>query len=111
VELAPIFSNRSASFLKLSKVNQALADAERCVELRPQWDKAHFRKAAALEAAEDDDKALKALEVGKPKTRRQVFSILCFVPTSRPFCCHTHASLHPLPFRHHTHVTSLPRRC
>ena len=63
-DLAPIFSNRSASFLKLSKVNQALADAEKCVELKPDWDKAHFRKAAALEAGEDDDEALKALEVG-----------------------------------------------
>ena len=63
MELAPIYSNRSASFLKLSKVTQALTDAEKCVELKPDWDKAHFRKAAALEAGEDDDGALKALEV------------------------------------------------
>ena len=47
-KLAPIYSNRSASFLKLSKVTQALTDAEKCVELKPDWDNAHFRKAAAL---------------------------------------------------------------
>ena len=57
-ELAPIYSNRSASFLKLSKVSQALADAEKCVELRPDWDKAYFRKATALEASDEDDLAL-----------------------------------------------------
>lgn len=70
-ELAPIFSNRSASFLKLSKVSQALLDAEKCVELKPGWDKAHFRKAAALEAADDDDSALKALEVGEMSALKQ----------------------------------------
>ena len=62
-ELAPIYSNRSASFLKLSKVSQALQDAEKCVELRPDWDKAHFRKAAALEANDNDDEALIEFEV------------------------------------------------
>ena len=64
-ELAPIFSNRSASFLKLSKVGQALADADKCVELKPGWDKAHFRRAAALEAGDNDEDALAALEVGQ----------------------------------------------
>ena len=64
-KLAPIYSNRSASFLKLSKVTQALTDAEKCVELKPDWDKAHFRKAAALEASEKDAEALIALEVRK----------------------------------------------
>ena len=44
-------------------MSQALQDAERCVQLRPEWDKAHFRKAAALEASEKDDEALIALEV------------------------------------------------
>ena len=61
-ELAPIYSNRSASLLKLLKVSLALADAEKCIELRPDWDKAHFRKAAVLEEMRDDDGALRALE-------------------------------------------------
>jgi hypothetical protein len=36
-EFAPIYSNRSASFLKLNKVTQALSDADLCVNLRPDW--------------------------------------------------------------------------
>jgi len=46
-------------------VSQALQDAEKCCELKPDWDKAHFRKAAALEASEKDAEALIALEVRK----------------------------------------------
>lgn len=64
-ELAPIYSNRSASFLRLSKVGQALSDADRCIELRPDWDKAYFRKATALEAQNDDEAALVQFEVRK----------------------------------------------
>ena len=42
-----------------------MQDAEKCCELKPDWDKAHFRKAAALEASEKDAEALIALEVRK----------------------------------------------
>jgi len=42
-----------------------LQDAEKCCELKPDWDKAHCRKAAALEASEKDADALIALEVRK----------------------------------------------
>ena len=86
-ELAPIYSNRSASFLKLSKVSQALSDAERCIELRPDWDKAYFRKATALEAQNDDDAALVQFEVRQepffeppeaPRSRRFSFRVLRF---------------------------------
>lgn len=62
IELAPIYSNRSASFLKLSKVKQALQDAEVCVKLRPDWEKAHYRKGMAQEAAGDENAALAAFE-------------------------------------------------
>ena len=47
---APPRSNRSAALLQLSKTGKALADAEECIRLRPDWDKGYFRKAAALEA-------------------------------------------------------------
>lgn len=85
-ELAPIYSNRSASFLRLSKVSQALSDAERCIELRPDWDKAYFRKATALEAQNDDDAALVQFEVRQaffrspeaPRSRRFSFRVLRF---------------------------------
>lgn len=46
----PPRSNRSAALLQLSKTGKALADAEECIRLRPDWDKGYFRKAAALEA-------------------------------------------------------------
>ena len=62
VEFAPIYSNRSASFLKLSKVKQALQDADVCVKLRPDWEKAHYRKGMAQEAAGDENAALEAYE-------------------------------------------------
>jgi len=43
-------SNRSVSQLSLGKAQEALADAEQACELRPDWEKGHFRRAAALEA-------------------------------------------------------------
>lgn len=42
-------SNRSAAVLQLNKVSKALADAEECINLRSDWDKGYFRRAAALE--------------------------------------------------------------
>mgnify|MGYP002006156050 CR=1 FL=1 len=43
-----LFSNRSGAFASLADYGQALADAERCVALRPDWAKGHTRKASAL---------------------------------------------------------------
>lgn len=48
-----LYSNRSASLLKLNKVAKALSDAEAAIKLKPDWDKAHTRKGAAAEAASD----------------------------------------------------------
>lgn len=45
-------SNRSAALLQLSKVTKALADAEECIRLRPDWDKGYYRQAGALEKLE-----------------------------------------------------------
>ncbi len=42
-------SNRSAALLKLKKVSKALEDADKCIELRPEWEKGYFRKGAVLE--------------------------------------------------------------
>ena len=43
IELAPdnhvLFSNRSAAFAKLNKFTEALRDAEKTVELNPEWPK------------------------------------------------------------------------
>jgi hypothetical protein len=67
-EFASVFSNRSASFLKLNKVTQSLADAETCVLLRPDWEKSHFRKALALEEKGDDAEALLAYQAALATT-------------------------------------------
>lgn len=57
---AVLYSNRSAALLQLSKVKRALVDAQTCVDLRPDWEKGHFRKGAALEALGDWQGALEA---------------------------------------------------
>jgi len=42
------YSNRCACFLKMDKDVRALEDAEKCVELKPDWPKGYFRKGVAL---------------------------------------------------------------
>ena len=42
-------SNRAAAYLKLGNASAALADAEECIRLKPDFAKGHARKAAALE--------------------------------------------------------------
>lgn len=42
------YSNRSAAYLKLGDAPRALADAEQCVTLKPDWPKGFSRKGAAL---------------------------------------------------------------
>lgn len=39
-----VCSNRSAALLSLAKTTKAVADAEECIRLRPDWDKGYFRK-------------------------------------------------------------------
>jgi len=43
-----LFSNRSGALTALGAYDRALMDANRCVELRPEWPKGHARRAAAL---------------------------------------------------------------
>ncbi len=38
-----LFSNRSAAFLGAGLLNDAVWDAQKCVQLAPKWSKAHFR--------------------------------------------------------------------
>jgi tetratricopeptide (TPR) repeat protein len=46
--LSALFSNRSAALLQLGYCTAALADARRCVELKPEWPKGHFRVGCCL---------------------------------------------------------------
>ncbi|GMH44069.1 hypothetical protein BSKO_12003 [Bryopsis sp. KO-2023] len=55
---AVFYSNRCAALLKLSKVSKAMADAEECIALRPEWEKGYFRKACVLEMREEYPEAL-----------------------------------------------------
>ena len=47
---AALRSNRSTALLQLHKLSKALADADECIKLRPDWDKGYYRRGAALEA-------------------------------------------------------------
>ena len=55
------YSNRANAFLKLSKAGKALADAEKCLELAPDFVKGYHRKASALHASEKGDEACEVL--------------------------------------------------
>lgn len=59
------YSNRSAAYLKLgASAEEALRDAERCVELAPQWPKGYSRLAAALQELRRWDDAAAACQTG-----------------------------------------------
>ena len=45
-----LYSNRAAAFHGLNKSGKALADADKCIALKPEWVKGWFRKALVLEA-------------------------------------------------------------
>jgi len=59
---AALYSNRSAAYLRLHKHAEALGDAEKCVKLKPEWEKGHFRAGSALEAMGDLAAALPAYQ-------------------------------------------------
>uniref|UniRef100_A0A6T2K395 peptidylprolyl isomerase n=1 Tax=Eutreptiella gymnastica TaxID=73025 RepID=A0A6T2K395_9EUGL len=60
--LAPLYSNRSASYLKLDRKEEALADAEKAVEADPKWPKGFYRKALTLQAMEKYKQAAQVCE-------------------------------------------------
>eukprot|EP01006_Ploeotia_vitrea_P016933 TRINITY_DN47881_c0_g1_i2.p1 TRINITY_DN47881_c0_g1~~TRINITY_DN47881_c0_g1_i2.p1 ORF type:complete len:431 (-),score=33.57 TRINITY_DN47881_c0_g1_i2:68-1333(-) len=59
---ASLFSNRSASYLQMGELKEALADAEACVKADPKWVKGHIRKGAALMQLRDCVNCIKAYE-------------------------------------------------
>ena len=48
LDVAALFSNRSASYLKMNMYEESLNDANSCVEAKPGWIKGHYRKVVAL---------------------------------------------------------------
>lgn len=43
---------------KLNKVNKAIVDADKCIELKPDWDKGYFRKACIYENLENIEESI-----------------------------------------------------
>ena len=71
-----LYGNRSLSFYQLGKYDQALADAIRASEVKPDWAKAYFRKGAALQGLGRHEEAFQAfyecLTLEEEKATKQV---------------------------------------
>lgn len=63
-EEAPLYSNRSMVRLNLNKVEDALADAKKCMEVDPKFVKAYHRKAQALVRMSEYEEAIATAEEG-----------------------------------------------
>uniref|UniRef100_A0A914XRW2 Uncharacterized protein n=1 Tax=Panagrolaimus superbus TaxID=310955 RepID=A0A914XRW2_9BILA len=53
-----LFANKSAILLKLGRIKEAIEEASHSIQLKPEWPKAHFRKAEALKEAKEFEKAI-----------------------------------------------------
>jgi DnaJ homolog subfamily C member 8 len=58
------YSNRAAAYMKADSVSKALHDAEKCVELAPNWAKGFNRLGVALERLRRFDQAIDTLKKG-----------------------------------------------
>eukprot|EP00796_Vickermania_ingenoplastis_P007870 gene7870-5497_t len=58
------YSNRAAAYLKLGAYNDALKDAEKCIELKPDFVKGHARKGHAYFWTKQYNRALQAYDDG-----------------------------------------------
>jgi tetratricopeptide (TPR) repeat protein len=54
-----LYSNRSGALHGIHQMEEALADAERCIAIAPNWSKGHIRRAAALQGLQRFDDALR----------------------------------------------------
>jgi hypothetical protein len=57
-------SNRSGAYLKLNRASEAVKDAQKCIELRPDWPKGYSRLGTALFYQKKYAEAKKAFEKG-----------------------------------------------
>ena len=58
------WSNRSAAYLSKGDADNALTDAEKCIEVKPDWPKGYVRKGAAMHKMMAYDGAIEAYEAG-----------------------------------------------
>lgn len=59
-----LYSNRSAAYAKANKYDLALQDAEKTLQLKPDWGKGYSRQGAALAYLGRTDEAIAAYEKG-----------------------------------------------
>ncbi len=59
-----LYSNRSACYFNQGKSSSALQDAEKCIEIKSDWDKGHQRRAMALQQMGHFDESIAAYEKG-----------------------------------------------
>lgn len=59
-----LFSQRSAAYARIGKFNEALEDAKRCYELKPDWPKAYHRLGVAYQGLGHHDDAVIAFAEG-----------------------------------------------
>ena len=62
--LASVYSNRSASYAALYEWQAALSDANKAIELAPQWSKGYYRRGQAYEGLMEFPEAHAAYEAG-----------------------------------------------
>ncbi len=71
IELVPTeavyWSNRSVAYFQSGQAENALADAEESIRLRPDWGKAYSRKANALQLLHRHDEAMDVCRLGLEK--------------------------------------------
>jgi len=59
-----LFSNRSACYYNMNMSSPALEDADKCLEVKSDWDKGHQRRAMALQQLGRYDEAITSYERG-----------------------------------------------
>ena len=59
-----VYSNRAACYTKLTAFNEATKDAEKCIELKPDWAKGYTRKGHVEFFTKQYDKALETYQLG-----------------------------------------------
>ena len=59
-----LYSNRSAAYLSIGKGKEALDDAEKCTNLKPDWIKGWGRKGAALHMLKKYDDSVESFNEG-----------------------------------------------
>ena len=85
-----LFSNRAASYMQLGNHVASLADADRCIELRPMWVKGHYRRGVALEAlarytdARAAFRAAKEVDPGNVDVRKRLAAVETLLSEAAP---------------------------